>query len=252
MLNHRLVELLTKLKLHGVVNSLKFNIDEVYANRINFEEALIDAFNSELLIRNQKTIDRLIRCATLKYPHARIEDVRFDTNRTGLTSQALNRFSECTWIRNHKNLNILGPTGIGKTWLGCAFATKACLEGYKTKFFKYVDFIDLLEQAINNSNEKLLIKKLIKFDLIVLDDFGLNHTPANIESILLDFIDSFSMHGSLLITSQFSYDLWHEKFNDPTIADAILDRIIHNSYTFEISGDSMRKISSSNNEITTL
>ncbi|WAU78108.1 ATP-binding protein [Acinetobacter sp. TR3] len=136
-------------------------------------------------------------------------------------------------------------------WLG-SFATKACLEGYKTKFFKYADFIDLLEQAIDNSNEKPLIKKLIKFDLIVLDDFGLNHTPAKIESFLLDFIDSFSMHGSLLITSQFSYELWHEKFNDPTIADAILDRIIHNSYTFEISGDSMRKISSSNNEITTL
>lgn len=107
-----------------------------------------------------------------------------------------------------------------------------------------------MKQAIDNSNEKLLMKKLIKFDLIVLDDFGLNHTPANIESILLDFIDSFSMRGSLLITSQFSYDLWHEKFNDPTIADAILDRIIHNSYTFEISGDSMRKIGSSSETAT--
>ena len=245
MLNHQLVELLKKLKLHGVANSLKLNIDDVYTYKVNFEEALIDAFTSELLVRNQKTIDRLIRCATLKYPHARIDDVRFDTNRIGLTSQTVYRFSECTWIRELKNLNILGPTGIGKTWLACAFATKACSEGYKTKFFKYAEFVDLIEQSICNSNEKLLIKRLMKFDLIVLDDFGLNHTPSGIENILLDFIDSFSMHGSLLITSQFSYDLWFEKFNDPTIADAILDRIIHNSYTFELSGDSMRKINSS-------
>lgn len=89
------------------------------------------------------------------------------------------------------------------------------------------------------------------FDLLIIDDFGLTSIPSAVEGILLDFIDNFSMQGSLLITSQFSYDIWYEKFNDPTIADAILDRIIHNSYTFEISGDSMRKIGSFD-EIATL
>lgn len=89
------------------------------------------------------------------------------------------------------------------------------------------------------------------FDLLIIDDFGLISIPSAVEVILLDFIDNFSMQGSLLITSQFSYEVWYEKFNDPTIADAILDRIIHNSYTFEISGDSMRKIGSVD-EIATL
>nr|WP_314233648.1 IS21-like element helper ATPase IstB [uncultured Moraxella sp.] len=244
MLNHQLTALLTKLKLHGVVTSLSANIDAVYSNKINFEEALIDACNTELLIRDQKSLDRLIRVANLRYPHACIDDVNFDANRNGLSKQTINRFSECTWVRTQKNMNILGPTGIGKTWLACAFATKACSNGYKTKFFRCSELIDLFEQAVDNSNEKLLIKNLSKFDLIVIDDFGLGNIPSNIESSLLDFIDSFSINGSLLITSQFSYDLWHEKFHDPTIADAILDRIIHNSYTLEVSGDSMRKINS--------
>ena len=194
-------------------------------------------------MRNQKTIDRLIRSATLKYPHARIEDVCFDTNRIGLTPQTLNRFSECTWVHNHKNLNILGPTGIGKTWLACAFATKACLNGYKTKFFRSSELIEFLNQAVDNAIENKSINHLCKFDLIVVDDFGLGNIPSNIENLLLDLIDTFSAKGSFLITSQFSYELWHEKFHNPTIADAILDRIIYNSYTFEISGDSMRKVS---------
>lgn len=251
MLNHELKALLTKLRLHGVVTSLSANIDAVYSNKINFEEALIDACNTELLIRNSRSVDRLIRSANLRYPHARIEDVNFEVNRDGLTKQSINRFSECTWIHNHKNMNLLGSTGIGKTWLACAFATKACSKGYKTKFFKYFEFIALFEKAVDNTIDKQLIKKLMTFDLLIIDDFGLTSIPSAVEGILLDFIDNFSMQGSLLITSQFSYDIWYEKFNDPTIADAILDRIIHNSYTFEISGDSMRKIGSFD-EIATL
>lgn len=121
------------------------------------------------------------------------------------------------------------------------FATKACSKGYKTKFFKYFEFIALFEKAVDNTIDKQLIKKLMTFDLLIIDDFGLTSIPSAVEGILLDFIDNYSICGSLLITSQFSYDLWHTKFQDPTIADAILDRIIHNSYTLEIDGDSMRK-----------
>lgn len=241
MLNPNLSTLLTQLKLHGFTKSLSTNIDAVYSNEMNFEESLIDACNTELLIRKQKQVERLIRCAHLRYPHACTDEIRFDVERSGLSKQSVNRFSECTWIRTYKNLNILGPTGIGKTWLACAFATESCKKGYKTKFYRSADFMELLEQAVDNSEEKLFIKKLMKFNLIVIDDFALCNTPSKIENLLLDFVDYYSTCGSLLITSQFTYDLWHGKFHDPTIADAILDRIIHNSYTLEISGDSMRK-----------
>lgn len=135
--------------------------------------------------------------------------------------------------------------------LACAFATEACKRGYKTSFYKASKFIDLLERAVDDSNDELFIKNLIKFNLIVIDDFGLNTIPSKVENLLLDFVDRYSINGSLLITSQFSYDLWYEKFHDPTIADAILDRIIHNSYTLEISGDSMRRVGSTD-DIATL
>lgn len=246
MLNSQLSLLLSKLKLHGLSKSLATNIDAVYLNQINFEEALIDACTNELLLRDQKNIERLIRSATLRYPHASLEDINFNVERTGLTKQLITRFSECAWIQVHKNMNILGPTGIGKTWLACAFSTTACKKGYKTKFFRSSEFIEELEQAVDSSSEKYFIKKLIKFNLLVIDDFGLSNISSKIEEVLLEFIDTYSMHGSLLITSQFTYDLWHEKFQDPTIADAILDRIIHNSYTLEINGESMRKISNDN------
>lgn len=241
MLNPKLADLLKKLKLHSFANSLTNSIDSVYSSEINFEEALIDACESELLFRNQKTFERLIRLANLRYPHASIKDINFDVERSGLTKQSTDRFAQCGWINCRRNINILGPTGIGKTWIACAFAAQACSKGYKTKFYKCWDFIELLEQSVETSDGKLLINKLNKYDLIVIDDFGLNHIPSNIESALLDFIDTFSLHGSLLITSQFPHDLWYEKFNEPTIADAILDRIIHNSYVLEISGASLRK-----------
>lgn len=109
----------------------------------------------------------------------------------------------------------------------------------------------MLEWAVDDSNDELFIKNLIKFNLIVIDDFGLNTIPSKVENLLLDFVDRYSINGSLLITSQFSYDLWYEKFHNPTIADAILDRIIHNSYTLEISGDSMRRVGSTD-DIATL
>lgn len=111
----------------------------------------------------------------------------------------------------------------------------------KAIFYRAPDFIEALEQAVDNSNEKLFIKKLKRFKLVVIDDFGLSNIPSKVENALLNFIDSYSTNGSLLITSQYSYDLWHEKFNDPTLADAILDRIIHNAFKLEITGDSMRK-----------
>lgn len=251
MLSHQLTILLKKLKLHNFITSLDANIDAVYSNKLNFEEALIDACNTELLIRHQKSLNRLIRGANLRYPQACIDDVNFSVERGGLSRQVINRFSECTWVNIHKNINILGPTGIGKTWLACAFATEACKRGYKASFYRASKFIDLLEQAVDDSNDELFIKKLIKFNLIVIDDFGLNTIPSKVENLLLDFVDRYSTNGSLLITSQFSYDLWYEKFHDPTVADAILDRIIHNSYTLEISGDSMRRVGSTD-EIATL
>ena len=241
MLNPHLSTLLAQLKLHGFTQSLDSNIDAVYSGEINFEEAMIDACKTELLTRARKLTERLIRNAHLRYPHACIDEIKFDIERRGLSKQFVNRFSECTWINLHKNMSIQGPTGVGKTWLACAFATEACKKGYKTIFYRASEFFEALEQAIDQSNEKLFIKKLIRYDLLIIDDFGLSNIPPKIESLLLEFIDNYSICGSLLITSQFSYDLWHTKFQDPTIADAILDRIIHNSYTLEIDGDSMRK-----------
>lgn len=241
MLNPQLSTLLTKLKLHDFAKSLSSNIDAVYLNEINFEEAVIDACKTELLTREQKSIERLIRSAHLRYSHACIDEIKFYVERNGLSIQSINRFSECAWININKNIIILGPTGIGKTWIACAFATEACKKGYKAIFYRAPDFIEALEQAVDNSNEKLFIKKLKRFKLVVIDDFGLSNIPSKVENALLNFIDSYSTNGSLLITSQYSYDLWHEKFNDPTLADAILDRIIHNAFKLEITGDSMRK-----------
>ncbi|WP_262447298.1 ATP-binding protein [Acinetobacter pittii] len=201
MLNPHLSTLLAQLKLHGFTQSLDSNIDAVYSGEINFEEAMIDAVYSgeinfeeamidacktELLTRARKLTEPLIRNAHLRYPHACIDEIKFDIERRGLSKQFVNRFSECTWINLHKNMSIQGPTGVGKTWLACAFATEACKKGYKTIFYRASEFFEALEQAIDQSNEKLFIKKLIRYDLLIIDDFGLSNIPPKIESHLLD------------------------------------------------------------------
>jgi DNA replication protein DnaC len=149
--------------------------------------------------------------------------------------------SSCGWIRNHQNLLISGPTGVGKTFLACAFAQKACREGFRTLYLRSPQLFYQIGLTRADGSYGTLMKRLAKTHLIVIDDLGLAPLSDTERRDLLEVIEDRNGSGSTLITSQLPIENWHDHIGDPTIADAILDRLIHNAHRIQLKGDSMRK-----------
>ena len=143
----------------------------------------------------------------------------------------------CSWIARHQNLLILGPTGLGKTWLGCAIGHQACRNGMTVKFHRLSDLFDTIADAQNDGTLPKLKLALTKPDLLILDDFGIGDMSTTASQLLLDVLDGRMHRGSLLVTSPYSIDTWHGLFPDPTIADAALDRFVHNSHRINLKGE---------------
>ncbi|MBY1009172.1 ATP-binding protein [Pseudomonas aeruginosa] len=199
---------------------------------------MMDAEASE---RETRKIDRLIKGARLRDGQATLEDVDYKVSR-GLDRSLIMSLAECEWLRRKQNLVLTGATGTGKTWLACAFGSQACRQGFITSYRTATQlFEDILLSQADNTLPKLR-RQLIRTQLLIIDDLGIGGINAQIGPFLLDIIDQQSRSGSLLITSQYPQDRWYDLFVDPTIADAILDRILHKSHTLPLKGESMRKM----------
>jgi DNA replication protein DnaC len=170
-----------------------------------------------------------------------VEDVDF-RHRRGLDQALFLQLAQCAWIKEHHNVLIIGPTGVGKTYLACALAHKACREGYAALYFRLPRLLQELALARGDGRYVSLLKTIARADLLVLDDWGLKGFSAEQQHDLLEILEDRHGLRSTLITSQLPTDHWHELITNATVADAICDRLVHNGYRITLKGESMRKM----------
>lgn len=232
---------LMELGLHGMANAYDRQLSQPQLQQEAFDVRLGLMLDAEHSSRETRKIERLVKAARMRESQATLEDVDFKASRA-LDRSTVMTLAECEWLRRRQNLILTGATGTGKTWLACAFGNQACRQGFTTVYRTATQlFEDILLSQADNTLPKLR-RQLARTQLLIIDDLGIRGISAQLGPLLLEIIDQQSRNGSLLITSQYPQEKWYELFADPTIADAILDRIIHKSHTLQLKGESMRKV----------
>jgi DNA replication protein DnaC len=236
------MEKLAQMKLTGLLEGLREQIDNQDLSQLSFEERFGLLVDKEFVLRENRRLTRRLQEARLKI-RAEIENIDYQTSR-GLDKSFFLELTACSWIHNHHNLIITGPTGIGKTYLACALAHKACREGYRSIYYHFPRLLTELAMSKAEGTYHKLAFTLAKRDLLIIDDWLRDPLTAEQARFILDLFDDRFRNSSTLLSSQFPISSWHERFKDPTLADAIMDRIIHDSYRLKLKGDSMRKTTS--------
>ncbi|HLS57245.1 MAG TPA: IS21-like element helper ATPase IstB [Zeimonas sp.] len=239
MLTEPLIEQLNTLRLRGMAASLEQQLAAPDVNRQPFENRLALMIQQEMIERGNARLAQRLRWAKLPV-QACVEDLDTRTPR-GIDPGQLAQLTDLGWIREHLNLLITGPTGVGKSFIASALAHAACRADFSVRCFRLPRLVEELARYAAIQKRSALYRQLAKVDLIMIDDFGL--TPLADENVrdLLEILDDRYDRRSTLITSQLPIDQWHAYLGDRTVADAILDRLVHNSYRLTLKGESMRR-----------
>ena len=242
MLTNPTIETLKGLKLQGMIEALEEQQCNPAIQALAFEERLALIVDRERLYRDNQRRTRLLRGARLKVAAACIEDIDYKAAR-GLDKRQIATLAGGEWIRRSQNLLISGATGSGKTWLACALAQQTCRQGDSVLYWRVPRLIEALRVAHGDGSYTRFLKTIAKASLIVLDDWGLTALATQDRADLLEILDDRVDAGSTLIASQLPVDTWHAYLGEPTLADAILDRLVHHSHriVLKIPGESMRK-----------
>lgn len=238
MLIQQTLQYLDELKLIGMKNALQRQIEQPNTHNLGFEERLGLMVDEEKAYRYDKKIERLLKEAKLRQ-QACIEDIDYRHPR-GISREQISSLASCSWLKGAVNIFITGPTGLGKSWLACALGNQACRLGLSVFYARALRLLEDLRLARSDGSYAKVTNKLLKFDLIILDDWGLERLNQEQRRDLLEIIEDRHTLKSLVITSQIPVQNWHEVIGDPTIADAILDRILYKSIKLELKGESMR------------
>ncbi len=242
MLTNPTIETMKSLKLHGMIEALEEQQQAPAVQALSFEERIALIVDRERLHRDNQRRTRLMRGAHLKVSEASIEDISYKATR-GLDKRQIATLATGEWVRRAQNILITGVTGTGKTWISCALAQQVCRQGASVTYWRVSRLIEELRVSHGDGSYIKLLKTISKTSLIVLDDFGLTALSTQDRTDLLEILDDRINTGSTLIASQLPVDTWHAYLGEPTLADAILDRIVHTSHRIELKvpGDSMRK-----------
>ena len=239
MLVHPTIESLKKLRLLGMAKALENQLDQPQIESMGFEERLGLIVDREICDRETRKLQIRLRNAALKQ-EASIEDIDYRASR-GIDKNLVLTLGNCQWTKIHRNVLIIGATGTGKTYLACALAHKACLEGNSVYYKRLPRLLPELALARGDGSYSKVMKQLAKVGILILDDWGLAPLTDEQRRDLLEILDDRHEKSSTIVTSQLPIKLWHEAIGDKTLADAILDRLVHNAYRLELKGDSMRK-----------
>jgi DNA replication protein DnaC len=239
MLNHPTLDKLQDLRFTGMAKALTEQMALPDIDDLSFEERLGLLVDREMTEREDRRLTTRLRQAKLKQ-NACIEDIDFKQSR-GLDKSLILDLAQCQWIKRHLNLLITGPTGVGKTWVACALAQKACREGFTSLYLRLPRLLQELPIAKGDGTYTRLLTRLAKVDVLILDDWGLSKLTAEQRRDLLEILEDRHDTRSTIVTSQLPLDQWHHIIGDPTLADAILDRLVHNAYKINLKGESMRK-----------
>jgi DNA replication protein DnaC len=239
MLNHQTMEKLIALRLEGMAQALEEQRRQADISQLDFEERFGLLVERQWLWRENRALAARLHHAQLKVA-ASLEDIDYRHPR-GLKRAQIDQLRASQWVGRHHNCLITGPTGSGKTFLACALAHQACRDGHRVAYYYAPKLFRELQNAQADGSLMRLLKKLARAALIVIDDFGVAAVTGKQYRDLLEILDDRQGLGSTLITSQFPVDEWHGVINDATVADAILDRLVHDAYRLELKGESIRK-----------
>ena len=238
----QIITLLRQLKLHGMASAFERQNEQpgTYDN-LSFQERFLLLLESEVAERDSRKQDRLIRAAKFKLA-ARAASIDY-THPRGLKRELIAQLLQCEWLTHAQNVLLTGPCGSGKTYLACALGHEACIKGKSVKYYRLSRLMLALSQAKADGTYTKLLAQLAKLDCLILDDWGLEPLEAPQRNDLMEIMDDRHGSGSTMILSQLPTDQWHQSIGDNTLADAILDRLMHNAHRLKLKGESLRKLS---------
>ena len=239
MNNEETMTKMHKMKLYGMLRAFNQSLEQRLVNKVSPDELLGHLIDAEWDDRYNRRLKRLIKTAKFRY-QASLAEIDFELKR-GLDKGVLLRFSDCSWIKKRQDIIITGPTGVGKSFLASALGYQGCMYGFKVLYFNCGKLFSRLKLAKADGSYVKELNRIQKQDALILDDFGLHPFDAQSRLFLLEIMEDRHGRSSTVISSQFPVKSWHEIIGEPTIADAICDRIIHTAFRIELTGESVRK-----------
>jgi len=239
-MNSTVLNKMSQMKFYGMQQTYKILLDSNQHHSLTNDEIVSMLIQAEWDDRENRKINRYIKTARFRYG-ANVEDVDFTAKR-GLDKTHLLRLADCSFIQKKENLLITGPTGVGKSYIASALGHQACLLGYRTLYFNAQKLFPQLNIFKADGTYLKQISRIERHDLLIIDDFGLKHLDANARMMLLEIIEDRHGRRSTIIASQLPVNKWYEIIGDSTVADAILDRMVHSAHRIEMKGESMRKM----------
>lgn len=238
-MNEATLQKMKQMKFLGMAQAFRTTLEDGRMSTLTSDEIISMLIEAEWDDRNNRRIERSVRNARFRYK-ASPEQIYFDINRS-LDKNQVMRLGECTFINKHENVLITGSTGIGKSYVASAIGNQACTLGYKVIYANIGKLLSRLKMAKADGSYIKELARIEKQDLLILDDFGLQPFDNNGRSILMEIIEDRHGKRSTIVTSQIPVSHWYELIGEQTIADAILDRIVHDAHRIELSGESLRK-----------
>jgi DNA replication protein DnaC len=241
MLDQQTLEKLTQMRLSAMGQEYRRQLESSDKNALSFEERFAMIADAEWINRQNNRLKRLLGKADLRVQDACLEDLDYEPRRN-LDRGSVARLADMTWLYESRNLIVTGASGTGKTYLACAFGNQACRRGFKTRYYRVNRLLTNLNIGQGDGSYNKIIKELKKIDLLILDDWGMALLDPVSSRDLLEVVEDRYGYHSTIISGQLPVSKWHELFEDSTVADAVLDRLVHNAYRFELKGPTRRRI----------
>jgi len=240
MLNEPTMDKLLALRLATMASAWAEQQKDPKIGSLDFDERFGLLVDAEYLARDNRKVARLLKASKLRLPSASMENVKVSSKK-GLDRATCNQLASCRWIGEHLNVLISGATGVGKSYLACALGQAACRRGHKVLYYRLPRLFEDLSLAKADGTYTKQLAKIAKADVLILDDLGLGAIRDAQRHDLLEVLDDRYGERSTVVTSQLPIAKWHDWLGEPTVADAILDRLVHNAYKLTLRGPSGRK-----------